>query len=102
MDFTFSDDQRVFCDNVKQFLHSEVTPERLRSGWDSASGRDDTLWQQMVDLGLPAMLVPEAFGGLGMNELDFVLLAQECGRVALAEPVLGLLTRPGHYGMAGF
>jgi alkylation response protein AidB-like acyl-CoA dehydrogenase len=32
--------------------------------------------------------VPEEFGGLGMSELDFVLLAQECGYVALPEPLV--------------
>ena len=32
------------------------------------------------------MTVPEAHGGLGMTALDFVLLAQECGYVALPEP----------------
>ena len=34
------------------------------------------------------MTVPEEHGGLGMNELDFVLLAQECGYVALPEPLV--------------
>jgi alkylation response protein AidB-like acyl-CoA dehydrogenase len=35
-----------------------------------------------------ALTVPEEFGGLGMSELDFVLLAQECGYVALPEPLV--------------
>jgi alkylation response protein AidB-like acyl-CoA dehydrogenase len=34
------------------------------------------------------MTVPEEFGGLGMSALDFVLLAQECGYVALPEPLV--------------
>ena len=88
MDFTFSEDQLVFCDSVKQFLQNEVTPDAVRSGWETETGRSQSLWQQMVELGLTAMLVPEQYGGLGMNELDFILLAQECGRVALAEPLV--------------
>ena len=39
-------------------------------------------------LGLVGMTVPETHGGLGMTELDFVLLAQECGYVALPEPLV--------------
>jgi alkylation response protein AidB-like acyl-CoA dehydrogenase len=39
-------------------------------------------------LGLTGLTVPEAFGGMGMNEVDFVLLAQECGYVALPEPLV--------------
>jgi len=88
MDFTFTEDQQLFCDSVKDFLQAEVTPESLRESWESETGRNNELWQQMVELGLTAMLVPEAHGGLGMNELDFTLLAQECGRVALAEPLV--------------
>ncbi|MAZ87146.1 MAG: acyl-CoA dehydrogenase, partial [Cellvibrionaceae bacterium] len=80
MDFTFTEDQQLFRDSVKDFLQTEISAERIRASWDTETGRSDELWQQMVDLGLMAMLVPEAQGGLGMNELDFVLLAVESGR----------------------
>lgn len=88
MDFTFSEDQLLFCDNVKQFLQAEVTPDTVRHSWTLDTGRSPELWQKFVDMGLTAMLVPEKFGGLGMSELDFVLIAQECGRVALPEPLV--------------
>lgn len=88
MDFTFSQDQQLFCDSVKDFLRAEVTPDKLRQLWATDSGRSEQLWQQLVTLGLTGMLVPEVYGGMGMNELDFVLLAQQCGYVALAEPVV--------------
>ena len=88
MDFTFTDDQLLFRDSVKDFLQTEITAESIRQSWEAETGRSDQLWQQMVELGLTAMLVPESYGGLGMNELDFILLAQECGRVALTEPLV--------------
>ncbi|MBT8766018.1 acyl-CoA dehydrogenase family protein [Metapseudomonas boanensis] len=88
MDFTFSDDQLLFQDNVRAFLTNEVTPERIRDLWQTESGRCDYLWTQLTELGLPAMTVPDGFGGLGMNELDFILLAQECGYAALTEPLV--------------
>ena len=88
MDFTFTEDQLLFQDSVRDFLITEVTPQRIRASWDSDNGRDPALWQQLTELGLVGMTVPEAFGGLGMSELDFVLLAQECGYVALPEPLV--------------
>ncbi|MBA6414257.1 acyl-CoA/acyl-ACP dehydrogenase [Parahaliea sp. F7430] len=88
MDFTFSEDQLLFRDSVRDFLVNEVTPERVRASWEKDDGRDAELWQQLAELGLCGMTVPEDFGGLGMNELDFVLLAQECGYVALPEPLV--------------
>ncbi|MDB5984652.1 MAG: acyl-CoA dehydrogenase [Pseudomonas sp.] len=91
MDFTFSQDQLLFQANVKSFFTNEVTPEHLREQWGTDSGRSSALWAQLVELGLTAVTVPEAYGGLGMNELDFVLLAEECGYYALAEPLVQTL-----------
>ena len=88
MDFTFSEDQLLFQESVRDFLVKEVTPERIRRAWESDSGREDALWSQLTELGLVGMTVPEEHGGLGMSELDFVLLAQECGYVALPEPLV--------------
>jgi alkylation response protein AidB-like acyl-CoA dehydrogenase len=88
MDFTFSEDQLLFQASVRDFLVNEVTPERIRGSWETDSGRDAALWQQLTELGLVSMTVPEEHGGLGMTELDFVLLAQECGYVALPEPLV--------------
>ena len=88
MDFTFSEDQLLFRDSVKDFLRTEITTDSIRQGWETETGRSEASWRQMVDLGLTSMMVPEAYGGLGMNELDFILLAQECGYVALPEPLV--------------
>ena len=86
MIFDFTEDQLLFRDSVRDFLRAEITPEKVRELWDS--GRSDALWAQLVELGLVGMTVPEEHGGLGMNELDFVLLAEECGYVALPEPLV--------------
>jgi alkylation response protein AidB-like acyl-CoA dehydrogenase len=88
MDFTFSDDQLLFQEGVRDFLTNEITPDKVRELWETDSGRCDQLWAQLTELGLTGLTVPEAFGGMGMNEVDFVLLAQECGYVALPEPLV--------------
>ncbi len=88
MDFTFSEDQLLFQESVKDFLVNEITPEKIRELWETDSGRSPELWAQLAELGLTGITVPEDFGGLGMNALDFVLLAQECGYVALPSPLV--------------
>lgn len=88
MDFRFSDDQKLFQQTVREFLVAEVTPERIRASWQTDTGRSDALWTQLAELGLTGITVPEAHGGLDMNELDFVLLAEEIGYVALPEPLI--------------
>lgn len=88
MDFTFSADQLLFQQSVREFLLKEVTAEKTRELWASDSGRSVQLWRQLAEMGLTGITVPEAQGGLGMDELDFVLLAQEAGYVALSEPLV--------------
>lgn len=88
MDFTFTEDQILFQDEIKKFLTNEITPESIRARWETDTGRSDAVWAQLAELGLTGMTVPEEFGGLGMNEVDFILLAQECGYVALPEPLV--------------
>lgn len=87
MDFTFTDDQQMLIEGVATLLRKEVTAEQIRASWN-LDGSDPQLWRQLVELGIPAILVPEAQGGLGLNELDFIRIAEECGRVALAEPIV--------------
>tara|TARA_B110000503_G_scaffold114442_1_gene172001 strand:+ start:4392 stop:5495 length:1104 start_codon:yes stop_codon:yes gene_type:complete len=85
MNFTFSDDQLTYRDAVETVLTTEVTPERIRSRWQTDSGVDAALLAQVHELGLITMLVPESLGGLGLDATDFVLLAELCGKVALPE-----------------
>src|SRR6202011_722866 len=45
-------------------------------------------WTGLAQLGRAGMLVAEEHGGLGMDEVDLVLLLEETGRVAMPEPVV--------------
>ncbi|TGD71286.1 acyl-CoA dehydrogenase [Mangrovimicrobium sediminis] len=88
MDFTFTDEQCLFRDAARDFLRGEIKTQRIRESWNTDSGRDTALWRQLAEIGLTGVTVPEAHGGLGLDELDFVQLAQECGYVALPEPLV--------------
>lgn len=87
MEFLFSEDQRLFQEGVRDFLAKECTPEGVRSLWDTDDGRSPELWRQLGELGLLGVLAPDAHGGLGGDEVDFVLLLEEAGRAALPEPL---------------
>lgn len=88
MDFRFSQDQLDFQDSVKTFLAAECTPEHLRKLVDTETRRDAGRWQKLAELGLTGFFVPEDLGGLGLNEVDFVLIAEACGAAALPETLV--------------
>ncbi|MBV2235230.1 MAG: acyl-CoA dehydrogenase family protein, partial [Sterolibacterium sp.] len=64
MDFTFSEDQILFRDNIRSVFLKEVAPELLRELWETDSGRSPALWQLLAEQGLTGYSVPEAYDGL--------------------------------------
>ncbi|MBS0475333.1 MAG: acyl-CoA dehydrogenase family protein [Proteobacteria bacterium] len=87
MDFRFSDDQLMLAASVRDYLAGTHGPEVLRR-LDADGARDPAIWQGLVDMGLTGLLVPEAQGGLGMGLVEAALIAAECGRACLAEPLV--------------
>jgi alkylation response protein AidB-like acyl-CoA dehydrogenase len=53
---------------------------------DDERGFTDDLWNQIVDLGWTAILVPEEQGGLGLGLVDAVVVLEEMGRVPFPGP----------------
>lgn len=87
MDFLIAPDRLELAEAVRDYLAGTHGPEVLRR-LDAGPNRDDAIWQGLVDMGLPGLLIPEEQGGLGLTLLDAALVARECGRVALAEPLV--------------
>jgi alkylation response protein AidB-like acyl-CoA dehydrogenase len=89
MQLGFSEEHELLQSALRDFLAKECTPEFVRSCWETDTGRSDKLWRQLAELGVTGTLVPEARGGLDMDETLLVLLLEETGRAALAEPMIG-------------
>lgn len=87
MDFRFTDDQLALAETVRDYLSGTHGPEVLRR-LDEAGQRDPAIWQGLTGMGLTALLVPEAYGGLGLGLVEAALVAVECGRACVAEPLV--------------
>ena len=88
MRFAFSEDQLLLQSTVRDFLNAECTPKVVRAIWASDTGHDVALWSKLAELGVPGAIVPDAHGGMGLDERDLVLLLEETGRAALPAPVV--------------
>lgn len=92
MDFSLSDDHLALRDAAANFLDKEVDHAALlvpKSKVDQAGY--DKLWPQIIELGWPAIVVPESYGGLGMSYLDLIMITGEMGRTLAAAPLFGTL-----------
>jgi alkylation response protein AidB-like acyl-CoA dehydrogenase len=89
MDFSLSADQAALQESVRRMLADVCPLERVRGFADGDAGVADVVWRGLTELGVPAMLVPEEFDGLGMSLLDAALVSEALGRNAAPSAFLG-------------
>jgi alkylation response protein AidB-like acyl-CoA dehydrogenase len=88
LNFEFSDEQRQLHDVVDRYLSEQYAFDRYQSIKNSAAGWDPLVWRGLADLGVLAITVPVAQGGLGFGPLETLAMMGACGRSLLLEPVL--------------
>ena len=101
MRFAFTDDQLAFRDAVRDLLAKECGPDVVRAAWPdgtdahgarkgegsrAGAGQVAKVWNDLAEMGVLGIGVSEANGGLGMAEIDWVLIAEETGYAALPHP----------------
>jgi alkylation response protein AidB-like acyl-CoA dehydrogenase len=88
VDFTFSEEQQMMAASVRELLADVCSPAVLRGVAEGRDGSGAARWARYCELGLPGLLAPECAGGVGLSNVDFVLLAEELGRAAVPEAVV--------------
>ena len=82
MDFSLSDHQKLIRDTVRQFVESEVRPGVRQRDREERFPAEQI--KKIAALGCCGMLVPEEWGGAGLDTLSYVLMLQEVARVDAA------------------
>lgn len=89
MDFTFSEEQQMLLDTTRRFMAKDYGFETRREIKEQAQdGFSRKVWQALADIGLLALNVPEAEGGLGGSAIDTMLVMNAVGEGLLLEPYL--------------
>ncbi|HXA22974.1 MAG TPA: acyl-CoA dehydrogenase family protein [Acetobacteraceae bacterium] len=89
MEFALGEEQRLFAESLRSMLADRLPIEALRRHAEVGSGFDAELWDDLVDLGLPGLLVPERFGGAGLGVLDAAVAAEVLGGATVPAPFVG-------------
>lgn len=89
MAFVLTEEQNLLAQTAKQFFTEKVPVSNLRHLRDTAdpNGYDPKIWEQIVELGLAAILIPEEYGGTNFGAIGMGLVMQEAGRVLAATPL---------------
>src|SRR5689334_93887 len=94
MDLEFTTDQIELRDNARSVLAGACPPSLVRAVFEGeANGGADKLWATLVELGWPAIGVPEADGGLGLTFVETGLVVEELARVVAPSPFVATVTQ---------
>ena len=86
MDFGFSEEQEMLRQSVRQFLAAECPMTYVRQMMEDERGYGEEQWKKMVELGWTGLVIPEQYGGAGLNMVDMVVVLEEMGRVVFPGP----------------
>jgi alkylation response protein AidB-like acyl-CoA dehydrogenase len=86
MRFAFDEEQLAFAATVGALLEKQCPPEAVRAAWTGELDRG--VWSALAEMGVLSLLVPEADGGLGLDERSLVLLLEESGYAGLPHPLV--------------
>ncbi|NJN54461.1 MAG: acyl-CoA dehydrogenase [Anaerolineae bacterium] len=85
----FNEEHLMFREAVRRFVEKEVTP--YHEQWEKEGIVPRSLWLKAGEMGFLATAVPEAYGGLGLDDFRFnVVLVEELTRAGASGVGFGL------------
>ena len=85
MDFDFTEDQESLRDAVRRWVDKGFNFER-RHALAKAGGGSRAVYGELAELGLSALIIPEAHGGLAQGPVDAMVVCEELGRGLVNAP----------------
>ncbi len=93
MSFVLNEEQRAFRDVLKVFVNDRVAPHAARYDREQIFPQDS--WDACVEMDLPALWVPEAYGGMGADMVTQAVVAEELARGCASISVTWLISKLG-------
>ena len=82
MDFSLNDHQKLIRDTVRQFMEAEVRPSVKEM--EKTEKFPAEAIKKLGEMGCCGMLMPEEWGGPGLDTISYVLMLEEVARVFTA------------------
>ena len=73
-----TDEQRAICEMVHQFADEQILPHAEH--YDHEDAFPEPIVEQMKELGLFGVTIPEEYGGMGLDLTTYAMIAEELSR----------------------
>jgi alkylation response protein AidB-like acyl-CoA dehydrogenase len=94
MDFSLTADQRMLQDSLTRTLAQASSLDRVRRFADDLTDTGGDIGHAMAEFGLPGIVVPQEFGGLGLTMLDAALASEALGQAVAPVAFMGMVLAP--------
>ncbi len=88
MDLGLDEQQEMLKNFARDFLEKECPESLVRQMEEDEKGYSPDLWQKMAQQGWMGLIIPEQYGGTGMNVCELVVLLEEFGRALVPGPFI--------------
>jgi alkylation response protein AidB-like acyl-CoA dehydrogenase len=82
MDFELGEDQKLMAEAAREFAEKKLKP--IAEKMDEEEAIPAEILKELADLGYYGMLLPEQYGGLGLDTLSYVCAMEELARGSAA------------------
>jgi len=79
MEFALTEEQQMLQQTIKAFLVDASPLDEVRKSADGDAGVAEKIDAGLLELGVPGIMVPEEYSGLGLGLLEAALVAEELG-----------------------
>src|SRR5690349_10551809 len=76
--FDKTDEQKAIVEMVRQFVDEQIIPKAEH--YDAADEFPEPIVEQMKELGLFGVTIPEEFGGMGLDLTTYAMIVEELSR----------------------
>src|SRR5271170_2484042 len=85
-----SDERELLRETVAALVAKHASPAAVREAMESERGYDESLWRLLCEqVGAPALVVPQEYGGAGGNLGDAAVVLVELAKGLVPSPLLG-------------
>src|SRR2546425_4077455 len=95
MDLGLDEQQEMLKNFARDFLEKECPESLVREMEEDEKGYSPELWRKMAQQGWMGLIIPEEYGGTGMNLCELVVLLEEFGRALVPGPFISTVVLGG-------
>ncbi|HEV2298735.1 MAG TPA: acyl-CoA dehydrogenase family protein [Candidatus Acidoferrales bacterium] len=85
MDFSLNSEQILLRDSVRQFMETEMRP--VLRAYEREEKFPEAELRRLGEMGCCGMLIPEEWGGAGMDMVSYVVMLEEVARVCASTAI---------------